>query len=263
MSTAEERRFLATAEAAARAAGEHALRRFGQTQQVALRSRNDVKLQIDSDCQAIAENVIRDAFPDHAVLGEEGGAPPLDAEHLWIVDPLDGTVNYFNGLPHWCSSVALHRRGECLAGAVYAPCLGDCFTATRSGAAACNGAAIRVSKTDQLEHALVLTGVSAILADEEKRLACFGRLLANTSKVRVLGAAALDICFVAAGRADALLEYALHLWDFAAGRLILERAGGCYRPVLEVDALRSGCLCSNGRLDASLHALLLDAIEEP
>lgn len=227
-----------------------------------MRSRNDVKLQLDADCQTIAEQVIREAFPDHAVLGEEWGNLPADAEFLWVIDPLDGTVNYFNGLPHWCSSVAVQHRGESLAGAVYAPRLGECFTATRSGPAACNGAAIRVSATDNLEHALVLTGVSTILADETRRLACFGRLLANTSKVRVLGAAALDLCFVAAGRADALLEYALHLWDFAAGRLIVERAGGHYRPVLEVDALRSGCLCGNGLLDVPLFDLIRDALVE-
>lgn len=258
MNRADESRFLEVAEAAARAAGEHALRCFGSAQQVAMRSRNDVKLQIDSDCQTIAERVIRGAFPKHPILGEEWGELPADAEFLWIVDPLDGTVNYFNGLPHWCSSVALHRCGEALAGAVYAPRLDECFTATHSGAAECNGQAIRVSATDQLEHALVLTGVSAILADEAVRLEKFGQLLANTSKVRVLGAAALDLCFVAAGRADALFEYALHLWDFAAGRLIVERAGGVFQPVLEVDALRSGCLCSNGRLQSALHTLMFE-----
>lgn len=258
MTSPSESALLDVAVAAARAAGNHALAHFGQAQKVAFRSRNDVKLQLDADCQALAEGVLRAAFPAHAVMGEEGGEFSEGADMLWIIDPLDGTVNFFNGLPHWCSSVAVRRQGEIVAAAVFAPYLDECYTATRQGDAHCNGRRISVSSTDQLEHALVLTGVSAILADERRRLACFGRMLGRTSKLRVLGAAALDLCFVAAGRADGLFEYALNLWDFAGGMLIAERAGGRFQRLYSVDSLHSGCLCTNGRIHDALLALVAD-----
>lgn len=242
---------------AALAAGGHAYRERGNTQHVEARTAHDVKLALDVTCQQLAEAVLRKSFPDHGVMGEEGGDLDADADWLWIIDPLDGTVNYFNRLPHWCSSVALRERGHIVVGVVFAPMTGECFTATLDGPACLNGKPIRVSSTDSLCDACVLTGLSAILEDPENRMGRLRSILGSTSKIRVLGASALDHCYVAAGRADGLVEYSLHVWDMAAGGLIVDRAGGHFEKVYMQSDLVSGSLSSNGVLHDPLRELFV------
>lgn len=239
------------------AAGDHALAECGKKQQIEVRTAHDVKLELDSACQTLVEDVILDTYPDHAVMGEEGGELDGSAEVQWVIDPLDGTVNYFHQMPHWCSSVALMEQGHVVLGVVYAPMTGECFTATVDGPACLNGDVIRVSSTNRLSDACMLTGLSAMLEDPEDRMGRLRAILGKTSKIRVLGASALDHCYVAAGRADGLFEYSLHLWDMAAGGLILERAGGKFERVHVQDDLVSGSLCSNGLLHDGLRELFV------
>ena len=249
---------LSVALEAALTAGGYAYAERENLQQVEARTAHDVKLVLDSTCQKLAEAVLRKSFPDHQIMGEEGGTLDGGADWLWIIDPLDGTVNYFNRIPHWCSAIALRERGRVVAGVVFAPMTGECFTATLDGPACLNGVPIRVSSTDSLRDACMLTGLSAILEDPDDRMGRLKSILGDTSKIRVLGASALDHCYVAAGRADGLFEYALHVWDMAAGGLILERAGGRFEKVYKQSDLVCGSLGSNSLLHDPLRKLFVE-----
>jgi len=151
--------------AAARAAGDHALRNAARRTDAAVRMRHDVKLRLDIECQAIAEEAVRARFPSHAVLAEE---QPEEAQRheapegfQWVIDPIDGTVNFSHGFPWWCCSVAVRRGEEVLAGAVYAPALGRLYTAAADGPALGDGAPLAVSSVSSLEQALVFTAPDA------------------------------------------------------------------------------------------------------
>jgi len=219
---------LACATAAARAAGEYALAhrdRRGATIRVA---RHDLKLRMDVECQAEAIRVIQSAYPDHAVLGEESADAPVAAGHalLWIVDPLDGTINYSHGLPFWCASVAVRRGDAIVAGAVHAPVMRETYTAACDGPALCNGAPIRVSGVSDLARALVNTGIDRHSDTGVPSMEIFRRIAGAVQRPRLTGSAALDICHVACGRVEGYFESGVFLWDVAAGGLIVERAGG-------------------------------------
>ena len=151
---------LACAEAAARAGGAHALKHAHRRHIIAKTFAHDIKLKLDRECQDVAERVIRKCFPGAVILGEENTVAPAAADLLWIIDPIDGTVNYFHGLPLWCCSVAVQVRGHAAAGAVYAPVLGECYTAHRERRATCNGKPLAVSSTRRLKEAVILTGLN-------------------------------------------------------------------------------------------------------
>lgn len=178
-----------------------------------------------------AENAIRSLLaaerPTDAVLGEEGGGTGWDTGRVWIVDPLDGTVNFLHGIPHVAVSVALWEDGQPVVGVVHDAIGGEVFTAVASGGATVDGATIEVSKQDDLGQALVATGFPY---DRQLRAAelaeVLGRVLAEVQGIRRIGSAALDLCWVAAGRFEAYWEYGLQPWDTAAGQLIVEEAGG-------------------------------------
>ncbi len=137
-------RLLACAEAAARAGGKHALKHNHRRRIIAETFAHDVKLKLDRECQDVAERMIRKCFPRAVILGEENTIAPAAADVLWIIDPIDGTVNYFHGLPLWCCSVGVQVRGRAAAGAVYAPMLEECYTAHRECRATCNGKPLAV-----------------------------------------------------------------------------------------------------------------------
>ena len=220
---------LRTAVDACRAAGVHALNNTHRREEAFHRSAHDVKLLLDRECQAIAREVIHARFPHHAVTGEEEEPSSLrsrTAEIQWVVDPIDGTVNFSHGLPFWCCSVAALRRGQTLAGAVYAPILDLLFTAARGQGARCNRRLIRVSRVRRPDEALVLTGADLRAPCRLPPFAFFEAFASTAQRVRILGSAALDLCRVALGEADVYFESGIFLWDVAAARLMVTEAGG-------------------------------------
>lgn len=253
MSTLSPQQLLDVAIAAARAAGDHALANLHRRHEVFQRTAHDVKLQLDLECQAQAEKIIHQHFPDHPFLGEEGGNYSDEAEHLWIVDPIDGTVNFSHGLPLWCSSVAIRQAGRIAAGAVYAPMLQQFYTATMDGPALCNGQSLRVSTTPRLEESIVLTG---IFKEQPLSLNLFATLTRKLQKVRIYGSAALDLCLLAGGQAEGYFESKIFLWDIAAAGLIAERAGARVEVLERFDALSCRLMASNGYIHTAFKSLL-------
>lgn len=258
--TPDHQELLACCTAAARAAGGHAFENYGRRGEIAQRSAHDVKLQLDIECQRIAESVIRAAYPDHRILGEEGGTF-TDEGPLWIIDPIDGTVNFMHGLPLWCSSVAVRVAGSVVAGAVFMPALKECFTATVDGPALLNGAPIQVSGVTRVADALVCTGLSKHVGKDPFTLATFEAISLKAQKSRLMGAAAVDICGVACGRADGYFESAIHLWDIAAAGLIVTRAGGRAEVLEQLDPVRMRYLCSNGRIHEELKGIVQPVLD--
>jgi myo-inositol-1(or 4)-monophosphatase len=191
---------------------------------------NDFVTQVDRSAEAAIIDTIHQAFPDHAVLGEESGAiegKSGKAEYRWIIDPLDGTTNFIHGFPQYCVSIALERRGVVEHGVVYDPSKNELFTASKGGGAFLDDRRIRVTKCVNLKDALVGTGFPF---KELSRLDLYCRqlktLMQGSSGVRRAGAAALDLAYVAAGRLDAFWEMGLAPWDMAAGALMVQEAGG-------------------------------------
>jgi len=160
------------------------------------------------------------------MLAEEGGALPGEEDARWIVDPLDGTTNYAHGLPVFAVSIALEKAGEVVLGVVHDPMREETFVAERGEGANLNGEPISVSETDELVRALVVTGFPYDRDEVPATVDLFGHFSMLVQGMRRLGSAALDLCYVAAGRLDAYYERGIHAWDVAAGNLILEEAGG-------------------------------------
>jgi myo-inositol-1(or 4)-monophosphatase len=183
-----------------------------------------------SDADREAERVIRDLLlgerPDDGMLAEEGSQSRSDSGRTWIVDPLDGTVNFLYGLRTWAVSIALEDEEGVAVGVVFDPVDGECFTAVRGEGARMNGNPIRVNGCDRLEQAMVATGFSYVAEERAKQAHLLLELLPRIRDVRRAGAAALDLAYVAAGRVDAYYERGLKRWDEAAGRLLVEEAGG-------------------------------------
>jgi myo-inositol-1(or 4)-monophosphatase len=196
---------------------------------------NDFVTQVDQAAESAIIDVIRQAYPDHAILGEESGATDgrnpggstSKAAYRWIIDPLDGTTNFIHGFPQYCVSIALQHRGAVEHGVVYDPAKNELFTASRGRGAFLDDRRIRVSKCANLKDALVGTGFPF---KEMSRLDLYFRqlkaVMQNSSGVRRAGAAALDLAYVAAGRLDAFWELGLAPWDMAAGALMIQEAGG-------------------------------------
>jgi myo-inositol-1(or 4)-monophosphatase len=216
-------------------------------------------LRLDGECQEQAEAVIRRRFPGHDVLGEEdpsGAARGECAGTQWIIDPIDGTVNFSHGLPAWCCSVAVAVNGKVAAGAVYAPATNECFTAATGHPARLNGRIIHVSRTRCVARALVLTGLDKSVDPRRPSFEIFRRLSASAQKARVMGSAALDICRVACGQADGYFESGIYLWDVAAAGLVVRQAGGRAEILRRLDNGRLQFLASNGRIHRALRRLV-------
>jgi len=222
---------LETAIEAAYAAGKLLRQSFGAPLDVNLSTHHDIKLALDEQAQALITRVILADFPDHAILGEEGVTGRADADVRWVVDPLDGTVNYFYNIPHYAVSIAAQQRTgpdqwQTTAGVVYAPEVDELFAGAQDQPATLNGQAIHVSERSRLDEAIVGIGFFKNEETIRKSLVDFQRLIPRVRKMRLMGSAALDVVYVAAGRFDAYIEYGIKLWDICAGELILQRAGG-------------------------------------
>ena len=233
MSGAAELRALA--EQAARAAGELLRERFEAGGERATGSKStltDLVSEADFAAEKAIRELISSARPGDAILGEEGGETQEGAQLRWIVDPLDGTVNFLFGIPQWCVSVAVHDDDGGLAGVVFDPLRDELFSAARGGGApTLNGEEVRGSTQAQLDMALVATGFAYDAAVREVQAAVVARLLPRVRDVRRMGSAALDLAWMAAGRYDAYYERGVQIWDVAAGTVLCEAAGLQVRPI--------------------------------
>lgn len=245
------------AEAAARAGGEVVERYFREG--VEIRSKESYNLVSDADIEAEAAvvGVIRGAFPEHAILAEEGHRAEGDSRNLWVIDPLDGTNNFAHKVPHFSVSVGYWFEGRAMCGVIFNPVTGDWYTACRGGGAFANGERVRVGEQRGLNEVLVAVGFyydrGAMM---EATLAAIGDFFRkDVHGIRRTGCASLDLAWVALGRFGAYFEYKLSPWDFAAGALFVEEAGGkvttCGGDALPLSP--TGVLASNGAVhDAAL-----------
>jgi myo-inositol-1(or 4)-monophosphatase len=243
----------------AREAGELLLASAGGPLDVAQKSaRGDLVTALDRACEALIIERLVAAFPQSAVLGEEGGSRAGTSDERWVIDPLDGTTNYTHGYPMYCVSIAYERARDVVAGAIHAPALGETFAGARGGGATRNGASMRVSASARLYDALVCTGF--VPAKYERNGANFARLSNRARAVRRDGSAALDLAFVAAGIFDAFWEFDLKPWDVAAGALLVREAGGVVTAIDGSPFTLDGgsILATNGRVHDEMRAALAE-----
>ena len=188
---------------------------------------NNLVTEADHAAEAAILGIIKKNFPDHQVLAEETGEQVQDSEYKWIIDPIDGTVNFAHGIPLCCVAIAIEKNGEIILSSVYAPVLNEMFFAERGKDAWLNGKKISVSdETSVLKSCLVTGFPYTYINMPNGPLEVFGRLIRKGIPVRRLGSAAIDLCWVACGRFDGFYEHKLEAWDSAAGYLIVEEAGG-------------------------------------
>jgi myo-inositol-1(or 4)-monophosphatase len=254
--------YLATAIDAVIRAGETQLSRFGTDVGIAKKGAIDLVTEIDLQIEREFRAMIADRFPDHVVLGEEfesRGDRDATPRFCWVFDPIDGTTNYAHGLPIFCSSLAFELDGEVVVGAVYDPTRRELFTAERGEGAWLNGIPLRVSAADTLLDSLLVTGFHyGIQKDPEELVSLFREFITQSRAVRRLGSAALDLCYVAAGRFDGYWESKIQPWDVAAGALIVSEAGGRVSTITGAPfRSRAGSvIASNGHI----HDLMLEVM---
>jgi myo-inositol-1(or 4)-monophosphatase len=218
--------------------------------------------EVDLECERMCRAVLADRFPDHDILAEELGATTTaktPSRFRWVFDPLDGTTNYAHGLPIFCSSLALEIDGRAAVGAIYDPTRHELFTAERGLGARVNGMPLRASSTTNLLDALLVTGFPYDVHQKSGDLvALFGEFLGRARAVRRLGSAAIDLCYVAAGRFEGFWEQHLKPWDVAAGALMVEEAGGVITGMdaAPFNAAAGHLVASNGHVHDQMLAVI-------
>ena len=234
---------------AAREAGELLRANFETELNVDELHDHDIKLALDVESQKLIEKRILETFPSHAIYGEEGIASDSASETQWIVDPIDGTVNFFYGIPHFCISIAMRQSGELKLGVIYDPMMDEMFAVDFEGPATRNGVPIRPSARAELSEAVVTIGFSKSKGAIDAGLKRYRSVAHRVRKTRMMGSAALALAYIACGRLDAYIEEMISLWDIAAGQLMVERGGGVVTLVTsELNADKSGIIASNGKL---------------
>ena len=215
---------LACAVRAAREAGSLMRRNDTLVKKINQQTQHDIKLELDVRCQKLIEKTLLGAFPHSSVLGEEGIAGVAGADWRWVVDPIDGTVNFTYGIPHACVSIALQERAKSsddfstIVGVVYDPFCDELWTAVRGGPAKLNNRRIHASRRTVVAEAIVAIGFAKEAASLRENLPVFNALVRRVRKMRIMGSAALSLAYVATGRFDAYLESGINLWDIAAAR---------------------------------------------
>jgi myo-inositol-1(or 4)-monophosphatase len=222
---------------------------------------NDFVTEVDQQSERVIIDTLLSAYPDHGILAEESGSTHgnPNADHIWIIDPLDGTTNFIHGFPVYCVSIALQVRGKLEQAVVYDPTRNDLFTATKGRGAFLNDRRIRVSKRTRLNECLLSTGFPFRPEDDfDKYLRLMGEVMQRTAGLRRPGAAALDLAYVAAGFSDGFFEMGLQPWDMAAGALLITEAGGLVGNFTgEANFLeQKECLAANPRIYAQLVPVL-------
>ena len=261
--TAPDPVFLATATEIVLRAGDIQMARRVSGFHVEKKGEIDLVTEVDLECERVCREVIAERFPDHDILAEELSRPGerASSRYRWVFDPVDGTTNYAHGLPIFCASLALEIDGRAEIGAVYDPSRRELFTAERGVGAFLNGVPLRVSSTETLIDSLLVTGFPYdVHARTSELLELFGAFLATARAVRRLGSAALDLCYVAAGRFDGFWEKTLKPWDVAAGALIAAEAGGRVTGMdgSQFDPAAAHLLASNGRIHDAMLAVIRD-----
>ena len=248
---------LEAAISAARVAGGVLREGFGWQHSVRDKGEVDIVTEVDEQAELVIKEILLGAFPSYGMLAEEGGWLPGEEGARWIVDPLDGTINYAHGFPVFAVSIALERAGELVLGMVHDPMREEMYVAQRGGGATLNDEPIRVSDNDESSRALIATGLPYDRNKVPEALELFGRFAGLTRGMRRLGSTALDLCYVASGRLDGYYERGIWAWDIAAGSLILEEAGGKvtdYRGG-ELDLEGREIVASNGALHPAMTRL--------
>ncbi len=219
--------YLRVAIEAAQESGALQMDKLGNISQVEFKGEINLVTEVDKACEELIIKKIQGVFPQHDFLAEEGGGVRKDSEYKWIIDPLDGTTNYAHGYPLFCTSIALEHKGQIVVGVVYDPNRNEIFSAEKGSGSFLNEKPIHVSKIDELEHSLLATGFAYnIRKAKNNNLDHFKKMLMVTQAIRRDGVAAIDLCYVACGRYDGFWELNLFPWDVAAGRIILDEAGG-------------------------------------
>lgn len=256
---------LETAIHAARQAGKVLSRYARDGFRIENKSAIDLVTEADHAAEQCVINVILASYPDHAFLAEERGhIGQSHSPYLWIIDPLDGTTNFAHGFPTYCVSIGLEYKEECVLGVVYDPTRDELFSATRGGGARVNDQPIHVSQTTQLDKALLVTGFAYNIRETpNNNLDHFARFALRVQGLRRTGSAALDMCYVAAGRFDGFWEVKLNAWDMAAGVVILREAGGKVTDFSGQTHSLYGqeLVASNGRLHDSMVSVIQESLD--
>lgn len=220
---------------------------------------NNLVTEIDHKSEAAIIDVIKADYPDHYILSEEVGAIVQDSEYKWIIDPIDGTVNFANGIPLCCVSIGVEQAGKMILGAVYNPFINELFVAERGFGATLNDKTIKVSNKSELIKSCMVTGFPYTYLDEPNGpLQVFEKFIRKGIPVRRLGSAAIDLCWVAAGRFDGFYEHQLSAWDSAAGFIIVEEAGGKVTNLKgdPYNPYKPGLIATNGKIHDDLVKVL-------
>ena len=252
-------KYLDTAIEAAKAAGK--VLREGIDKIAWIEHKGEINLvtEMDIKSEQLIKQKIGETYPDHQILAEESDVPKQESAFRWIVDPLDGTTNYAHGFPIFCVSIALEIDGRVEAGVVYDPVRDELFTAARGCGPKLNGQPIAVSDEADLGESLIATGFPYDLrTSEANNLDNWNAMIFRARALRRAGAAALDLCYVAAGRFDGFWELKLHPWDVAAGGLIVEEAGGKVTDLAQdpFSVYSKEILASNGRIHSQMSDIL-------
>jgi len=258
--------FLEVAVDAAREAGGILLSESDRPVKITYKGEVDLVTEADRKSEAAVVARLRSHFPQHAIIGEEGGegGAPADSRYRWYVDPLDGTTNFAHGYPCFAVSIGLLEDGQPLVGVVLDPSRDELFTAMRGEGAYLNSKRIRVSKVEELSKSLVATGFPSHKRTSNPNMNYYWQFTLHSHGVRRDGSAALDLCSVACGRFDGFWEFGLKSWDTAAGMLIVREAGGMVtdfsgRPYNPGDP---EILASNGRIHSEMQKLAADIAEQ-
>jgi myo-inositol-1(or 4)-monophosphatase len=253
---------LAVAVRAAHEAGALLLERFRQPATGVARksSSTDMVSDADRDAEAVIRGILAERRPQDAILGEEGGSTTGESGLRWIVDPLDGTTNYLYGRPDWSVSVAVESADGVVAAVVYDPPRDETFSAVRGEGATLNGEPIRASEQDDLSRSLISTGFSYLPQERALQSRALDEVLPRVRDVRRNGSAAIDLAWVACGRADGYYEVPIMVWDRAAGLLLVEEAGGATSGLEPIGPSGDGVVAAGRGIHAELAALAASAL---
>lgn len=199
---------------------------FGSDATVDEATHHDIKLALDRESQELITRILLDAREGDALYGEEGIAGNMDSDRQWIVDPIDGTVNYYYGIPHFCVSIALRVAGEIVVGVIHDPMVGETWTVEKGGPSMLNGKPIQASKRGDLAESILYVGSGKDENSLRTGVDRFHKASLRARKMRMMGSAALGMAYIASGRLDGYIESRISLWDIAAGQLLVETAGG-------------------------------------